>query len=887
MSSNAQPFCPNCFSEKTDGNPVCIKCGYDDRAYRSPAVLPPGTVLNDQYVVGRVLGSPGGFGITYLCWDRRLTTRVAIKEFIPRENAVRDRDGCCVVAHSEKDMDSFAYGLKAFLSEARTVAGFNHPNIVRVRTYFEQHRTGYMVMDYYEGISLADYVKQQGGRLPEKTAFGIMGFVLDALRYVHQQGYLHRDVKPQNIYMTSQGQVILLDFGAARYSIGMHSKTLSVVVTPGYSPFEQYRSTGQQGQWTDVYSCGATLYYLLTGVAPVDVQDRMEEDGLEPPERLVSGLSPLVSAGIMRALRVKAEERPQSIDELWRMLGGHPVPDPPPEPSKPAPNPARVGPGTRKAMWWENRKMQLGLVLVVLGLVYWNLPGKGELIVRTEPGDAEIYIGGKASGRGEVRLSGLSPGELEVKASRSGYGEDRKQVAVRSGGRTEVMLRLPLLTGSLSVKTEPSGAEVVINGQSRGRTPLELMNMSPGSLKVRVSREGYESREETVSVVGGESRQVEWRLMRSVGSLRVETDPPGAEIQVNGVVKGKSPLDMSDLKPGPVKVRANMGGKGYGVREETVGIEAGRETQLKWKLDVLMGSLRVRVKPVEASIYVDEELKGTGGIEVGRVATGSVRVKGVYEGYMPQEKTVDVVSGKETAVDLVLSKVGETWTDPVTGMEFVWVPGGCYQMGCGWTSDCRSDESPVHEVCVDGFWLGKTEVTQGQWVKVMGSNPSNFEMGRNYPVERVSWEDAKEYIRKLNGLGSSKFRLPSEAEWEYAARSGGKAEKYSGANDVDAVAWHKSNSGKSTHPVKTKKANGLGIYDMSGNVWEWCEDVYIFDIYSRSPKKNPIYTSGGTDRVVRGGSWFIEPVRVRCADRFYLDPASRNHALGFRLLRIP
>jgi|GEM_PF-4521424 len=107
MSSNAQPFCPNCFSEKTDGNPVCIKCGYDDRAYRSPAVLPPGTVLNDQYVVGRVLGSPGGFGITYLCWDRRLTTRVAIKEFIPRENAVRDRDGCCVVAHSEKDMVFF------------------------------------------------------------------------------------------------------------------------------------------------------------------------------------------------------------------------------------------------------------------------------------------------------------------------------------------------------------------------------------------------------------------------------------------------------------------------------------------------------------------------------------------------------------------------------------------------------------------------------------------------------------------------------------------------------------------------------------------------------------------------------------------------------------
>jgi hypothetical protein len=159
-----------------------------------------------------------------------------------------------------------------------------------------------------------------------------------------------------------------------------------------------------------------------------------------------------------------------------------------------------------------------------------------------------------------------------------------------------------------------------------------------------------------------------------------------------------------------------------------------------------------------------------------------------------------------------------TWTDPVTGMVFVWVPEGCYQMGCGsWTSNCYDDESPVHEVCVDGFWMGQTEVTQGQWQRVMGDNPSNFKKGDNYPVEQVSWDDAKEYIRKLNSMGSAKFRLPSEAEWEYAARSGGKAEKYSGGGDVDSLAWHNSNSGSSTHPVKTKKGNGLGIYDMSGN----------------------------------------------------------------------
>jgi formylglycine-generating enzyme required for sulfatase activity len=221
-------------------------------------------------------------------------------------------------------------------------------------------------------------------------------------------------------------------------------------------------------------------------------------------------------------------------------------------------------------------------------------------------------------------------------------------------------------------------------------------------------------------------------------------------------------------------------------------------------------------------------------------------------------------------------------------MVFVWVPGDCYQMGCGyWTSDCSENENPVHEVCLDGFWMGQTEVTQGQWQRVMGSNPSSFQKGDNYPVEKVSWDDTKEYIRKLNSKGSAKFRLPSEAEWEYAARSGGKAEKYSGGGDLDSLAWHYGNSGSSTHSVKTKKGNGLGIYDKSGNVHEWCEDVYIADIYGKSDKKNPIYNSGGPRRVIRGGSWFRGPDSVRCAYRLLSDPSNRDGSVGFRLLRMP
>jgi len=181
--------------------------------------------------------------------------------------------------------------------------------------------------------------------------------------------------------------------------------------------------------------------------------------------------------------------------------------------------------------------------------------------------------------------------------------------------------------------------------------------------------------------------------------------------------------------------------------------------------------------------------------------------------------------------------------------------------------------------------MGKYEVTQGQWKKVMGSNPSSFKKGDNYPVEKVSWDDAKDFIRKHNRRSSYKFRLPTEAEWEYAARNGGKAEKYSGGGYVDAVAWHIENSSGIAHPGGTKAPNGLDLYDMSGNISEWCEDIYSSDAYSKHQRNNPIYTEGGSMRVTRGGSWFSVPLYVRSAYRGSYTPVYRNFLIGFRLVR--
>ncbi|QTA82444.1 Sulfatase-modifying factor enzyme domain-containing protein [Desulfonema limicola] len=229
------------------------------------------------------------------------------------------------------------------------------------------------------------------------------------------------------------------------------------------------------------------------------------------------------------------------------------------------------------------------------------------------------------------------------------------------------------------------------------------------------------------------------------------------------------------------------------------------------------------------------------------------------------------------------SKPEKLWQDPVTGMEFVYVPGGIFIMGDVF-GDGEDREKPVHEVRLSSFYIGKYQVTQGQWQKVMGNNPSNFKKGDNYPVETVSWDDVQEFIKKLSGLnqGKCKFSLPTEAQWEYACRSGGKREKYPGGDNIDDFAWYDSNSGGSTHPVGQKKANGLGIHDMSGNVWEWCQDWY--GNYSADAVTDPAGSQQGSNRVIRGGSWSYGAQNCRSAYRVNYSPSSRGSNLGFRLV---
>ena len=221
--------------------------------------------------------------------------------------------------------------------------------------------------------------------------------------------------------------------------------------------------------------------------------------------------------------------------------------------------------------------------------------------------------------------------------------------------------------------------------------------------------------------------------------------------------------------------------------------------------------------------------------------------------------------------------------DGATGMEFVSIPAGCFHMGDG-SDRSEDDEKPVHEVCLDPFAIGVREVTQGEWAKVMGNKPSHFKnCGESCPVESVSWIDTQAFISMLNKKNGTTYRLPTEAEWEYAARSGGKQETFSGGNDPNTVAWHEGNSGEKPHPVGQKQPNGLGIYDMSGNVWEWVADWHAEDSYTNSPRQNPHGTATGKFRVNRGGSWYVEAENVRTTIRGSNEPERRTSNLGFRL----
>ncbi len=485
------------------------------------------------------------------------------------------------------------------------------------------------------------------------------------------------------------------------------------------------------------------------------------------------------------------------------------------------------------------------------------------------------------------------------------YGIER----VESGN----VYRLTVLTGGsqplqqqahgnfLVLQVTPNSARVSIdNGEPRavssdGTLKVYLNN---GSHTYKVEADGYLLKTGTVNMAG--TRQQQNIILQSTkASLTVKTSTSGSMIYVDEDYKGTDSW-QGDLTPGTYLVEARK--DGYRSSSTTVTLSKQQtETITLPALQQIFGSLMVDYEPVDADIYLDNRLLGKTPNVFGNVAVGKHSIKISKAGYADYAGSVTIEENQQTSINGSLrrsdsassslssvnnsSASGSVVPITVNGVTFnmIKVKGGKFTMGATSGASPWDIEKPTHRVTLSSYYIGETEVTQALWMAVMGSNPSSFK-GDDLPVECVSWNDCQQFIDKLNSLTGKNFRLPTEAEWEYAARGGNKSRhtKYSGSSNIDEVAWYDENSDNKTHPVKTKKANELGIYDMSGNVWEWCQDWY--GDYSSNAQTNPIGPLSGTNRVFRGGYWSGLAPDCRVWYRISRTPDYFLSHLGLRLV---
>ncbi len=312
--------CMGCMAEMPEEAQYCPLCGY---AAGTPAReayhLPPGTILQGKYIAGRVLGY-GGFGVTYIGYDAALERVVAIKEFLPSTFATRMPGHTAVTVYDGNATQQFDAGLTRFVEEGQTLAQFNGiPGIVDIYDSFLGNNTAYIVMQFLKGQDVKEKLNTNGP-LPYEEARDIVLKICDTLAPVHARGIIHRDISPDNIYLTEAGEVKLLDFGAARYESAMNSKSLSVILKSGYAPEEQYRSRGEQGPWTDVYALAASFYKMLTGQTPPDSMERAIQDEIKEPSKLGAELPESAENAILNALCVRKADRTKTVTDFKNAL---------------------------------------------------------------------------------------------------------------------------------------------------------------------------------------------------------------------------------------------------------------------------------------------------------------------------------------------------------------------------------------------------------------------------------------------------------------------------------------------------------------------------------------------------------------------------------------
>jgi formylglycine-generating enzyme required for sulfatase activity len=456
------------------------------------------------------------------------------------------------------------------------------------------------------------------------------------------------------------------------------------------------------------------------------------------------------------------------------------------------------------------------------------------------------------------------------------------------------------------IQTSPN-AQVYLDdtfkGKASGQGRLVIDNPKPGEHALRISLAGKKEYEHSVNVRAGQVARVSAVLadiqkpkvpkpVAGPATVVVESSP-GAQVYLDDTFKGEaSPqgrLVIENPKVGDHSLRVTLAGKkNY---EQQITVVAGQTANVQGTLEDLAGSVKVQTS-AGAEVFLDNSSRGAadaaGQLVLQEVAAGSHELRLSARGKKEFRQSVTVLAGQEAAIEARLEDIGPpagtVRENPRDGLKYVWIPPGTFMMGCSPTdSECDIDEKPSHQVTISrGFWIGQTPVTVGAYKRfaaAMGRQmpPSpNFNNGwasESMPIVNVTWDDAQAYCGGMGG------RLPTEAEWEYAARGGTTEARY---GDLEEIAWYSSNGGGQTHDVAQKRANGFGLYDMLGNVWEWVSDWYDQNYYQNSPAQDPSGPTNGLLRVLRGGSWNDNPRIVRESYRNRFNPGGRGNNGGFR-----
>lgn len=500
-------------------------------------------------------------------------------------------------------------------------------------------------------------------------------------------------------------------------------------------------------------------------------------------------------------------------------------------------------------------------------------------------------------------LAALPPGESRVRLER--YLEESperyREAAAEKWAEAEAgweAARLDAARGSVAVDTVPSRAEVTVGTEWVGSSPLRQGQVRLGRHPVTVTLPGYEEYRGEIEVKESELTRLEVALVRSWGSVALGSEPEGLGFVLTGPEdtrrSGMTPVELADLPTGDYTLTVSR--PGFSDWVERVRVERNQTAVVAPAL--VGGWVEVTSSPSGATV-LDETGRevGTTPLTLAERPEGEVRYTLVFTGHATTAVAGTVKAREVVRLNATLERIfrpvpGRSWTVPGVGMELMPIPAGRFVMGSPSRESGRSkDEGPQTTVTISrGFWLGKTEVTQGQWQALMGSNPSRFK-GANLPVEWVSWDEAMEYARQLTEREREAGRLPdgfvytlpTEAQWEYACRAGTTTRYYTGQSeaDLERAGRYGANSGGSTRPVGTKVANAWGLFDMHGNVWEWCLDWY--GDYPGGSVTDPRGPMAGSGRVNRGGSWGNSAVSCRSAFRSRSGQGYRDNYLGFRL----